>query len=260
VYTGIETRIILNSEAGKIKRSNLDRHLNKFFIYIFLFQILCCLVVSLMATYYVTDQAKKHHYLIWKDENVSLVLEGIYSFFRFWNLLVSLIPISLIVSLESVKLVQSIYIMGDAGMITDEEDKPYRNAHVAQTNIVEELGQVSYVFTDKTGTLTCNEMTFRAMCIGEIESNQLAEHQDALVFGGIETSLNQSTVAHKDRRISATFSQPAERIHSAEDQLHMTDQVPRNNKYEDETSTDAFKDFSKKCGDLPCDRHIVSYP
>ena len=76
---------------------------------------------------------------------------------------------------------------------------------------------MSYVFTDKTGTLTCNEMTFRAMCIGEFTSNQLQGHQDALIFGGIETSLNQNTAAHKDRRISATFNQQGDRIHSVEE-------------------------------------------
>jgi P-type E1-E2 ATPase len=39
-------------------------------------------------------------------------------------------------------------------------------ADVKQTNITEELGQISYIFSDKTGTLTQNEMTFKAFCLG----------------------------------------------------------------------------------------------
>lgn len=34
-------------------------------------------------------------------------------------------------------------------------------------SIIEDLGQLHYIFTDKTGTLTCNQMEFRSMCIGK---------------------------------------------------------------------------------------------
>ena len=38
---------------------------------------------------------------------------------------------------------------------------------VKNMSIIEDLGQLHYIFTDKTGTLTCNEMEFRSMCIGQ---------------------------------------------------------------------------------------------
>ena len=38
---------------------------------------------------------------------------------------------------------------------------------VKNMSIIEDLGQLHYIFTDKTGTLTCNQMEFRSMCIGE---------------------------------------------------------------------------------------------
>jgi phospholipid-transporting ATPase len=51
-------------------------------------------------------------------------------------------------------------------MFTREPNRENRMARVVQTNIVEELGQISYIFSDKTGTLTRNEMTFKALFIG----------------------------------------------------------------------------------------------
>ena len=51
-------------------------------------------------------------------------------------------------------------------MISLDLKREGKTASVAQTNIVEELGQISYLFTDKTGTLTRNEMTFKALCVG----------------------------------------------------------------------------------------------
>ena len=60
-------------------------------------------------------------------------------------------------------------------MFTREPNRENRMARVVQTNIVEELGQISYIFSDKTGTLTRNEMTFKALFIG---GDRLAQAAD----------------------------------------------------------------------------------
>ena len=41
-----------------------------------------------------------------------------------------------------------------------------RNAKVSSTSIIEELGQVDYIFSDKTGTLTRNVMEFKLLHVG----------------------------------------------------------------------------------------------
>ena len=70
----------------------------------------------------------------------------------------NLIPISLIVTMEVVKFQQAQLINYDLDMYYDKTDTP---ALCRTSSLVEELGQIEYVFSDKTGTLTCNEMEFR---------------------------------------------------------------------------------------------------
>lgn len=81
------------------------------------------------------------------------------TWFTFLVLLNILIPISLYVSMELVKLVQAWYINQDVEMYDEVNDVP---AQARTSNLNEELGQVHYIFTDKTGTLTDNVMSFVA--------------------------------------------------------------------------------------------------
>lgn len=73
------------------------------------------------------------------------------------------IPISLVVTIEFVRLIQGQFMTYDVEMYDQEKDMP---AKVQTSNLNEELGQVSFVFSDKTGTLTENVMTFRKFAVG----------------------------------------------------------------------------------------------
>lgn len=84
-------------------------------------------------------------------------MAAIYHFLTAVMLYSYFIPISLYVSIEIVKVLQSIFINSDILMYYEETDKP---AHARTSNLNEELGMVDTVLSDKTGTLTCNSMEF----------------------------------------------------------------------------------------------------
>lgn len=82
------------------------------------------------------------------------------------------VPISLLVTLESVKLVQGIAISNDSDLIQKETNIA---ATVNSSNLNEELGQIEYVFSDKTGTLTCNIMDFKKISIDGISYGEISD-------------------------------------------------------------------------------------
>jgi phospholipid-transporting ATPase len=66
------------------------------------------------------------------------------------------------VTMEIVKYVQSSMIDNDLDLYYEKTNTP---ATARSSSLIEELGQIEYVFSDKTGTLTCNEMEFRECTI-----------------------------------------------------------------------------------------------
>jgi len=140
VYTGDETVCMMNATSTPTKVSGLDLQIN------FLAKFLFILTVSLSAVMV----------LLPPDHSPSVMLK-LLAFFRFILLFSSIVPISLRVSLEMAKVTYALHMFRDDGM---------KGAIVRSSSIAEELGGIEYLLTDKTGTLTRNEMVFRKLHLG----------------------------------------------------------------------------------------------
>ena len=165
IYVGNETKSIINTPNARGKVSSLERLMNYQILVIFLLQIvlssICAVIYILkyikqlpyLKTYIYVDKTQ-NDYSIWQDFPISM---GI------WTLLfTNFVPISLLVTLEGVKFFQAYLIGCDVGMF-DTIRKIGTTVHSSTLN--EELGQVKYVFTDKTGTLTKNNMMFKCISV-----------------------------------------------------------------------------------------------
>ena len=85
--------------------------------------------------------------------------------FGFWFInLMYFVPISLLTSLEVISFIQGNFIMWDMDIYDTDRDLP---AKVQSVNLNEELGMVTYIFSDKTGTLTQNIMEFQKFSCGD---------------------------------------------------------------------------------------------
>ncbi|XP_060821154.1 probable phospholipid-transporting ATPase IIA isoform X1 [Bombus pascuorum] len=142
VYTGQETRSLMNHSAPRSKVGLLDQEINQ------LTKVLFCAVIGLAL--------------------VMMSLKGFngpwYRYmFRFVLLFSYIIPISLRVNLDMGKAFYAWCI---------QRDKEIAGTVVRTTTIPEELGRISYLLSDKTGTLTQNKMVFKKLHLGMISYGQ----------------------------------------------------------------------------------------
>ena len=154
LFTGKETKLMKNASEKRHKMSNIDIVTNHQIGFIFLTQVTLCLICAVGLGAF-TSNIDKHWYLADREPNAGATAAvGFLTFLILYN---NLIPISLYVSMEMVKLVQAVLINNDVDMYHEETDTA---AYARTSALNEELGQVSYILSDKTGTLTCNMMDF----------------------------------------------------------------------------------------------------
>jgi len=178
VYAGHDTKLLQNMGKSKYKQTHIEKTLNKVVIFLIIFQTVLCIITAVLAA----DYNNRHEIEILDDSNKvsgftylegdlneakgGVFMEDIYGFLKFFLLLSSILPISLLVSLEIIKVLQAIWIVNDAKMFSVELDQKCK---VMSVSLNEELGLINNIFTDKTGTLTTNEMVFKACAVAKVK-------------------------------------------------------------------------------------------
>jgi phospholipid-transporting ATPase len=172
VFTGHETKLMRNATAAPIKRTAVERQVNVQIVFLFLLLLALSIGSTVGASIRSWFFANQQWYL---EESTSLggrakgFIEDILTFIILYN---NLIPISLIVTMEVVKFQQAQLINSDLDMYYAKTDTP---ALCRTSSLVEELGQIEYVFSDKTGTLTCNEMEFKCCTVAGVAYSEVVD-------------------------------------------------------------------------------------
>jgi P-type E1-E2 ATPase len=145
VYVGMDTKQMLNHAKTSLKSSKLEGKT----MWTVLLLILVMLLLSSIATVFAR--------VVFKDRKPAAEL-----FFSWLLILARLVPASLIVSLEFIKLFQGLLVSYDKWLYS--ELTSYQ-AKVNNSSVIENMGQIQLVLSDKTGTITCN-----IMCVKDAHS------------------------------------------------------------------------------------------
>ena len=162
IYVGHDTKIMRNSVSAKEKVSKIEHIMNNQIIIVFILQFVIGIISSLIGNIQLYSDRKNLGY-IYPDNEINITFGKIVIIIGTWIILVNnIVPISLLMTLEMVKYIQGIFISWDFHMYDlVNKQKP----KVQTSTLNEELGQVKFIFTDKTGTLTKNYMEYKAMSI-----------------------------------------------------------------------------------------------
>lgn len=166
VYSGKDTKIMKNSGETPSKRSRLTRELNINVILNFFSVFILSLVAGILnGISFRSDKSSKSHFEFGSIGG-SPAVNGIITFWAAVILLQNLIPISLYITIEIVKSFQAFFIYSDCHMYYEPIDYP---CTPKSWSISDDLGQIEYIFSDKTGTLTQNVMEFKKCTINGIQ-------------------------------------------------------------------------------------------
>uniref|UniRef100_A0A663N3V4 Phospholipid-transporting ATPase n=1 Tax=Athene cunicularia TaxID=194338 RepID=A0A663N3V4_ATHCN len=150
IYTGMETKMALNYQAKSQKRSAVE---NK------------ALINTVLKYVWQSEPFRDEPWYNQKTEperKRNLFLRAFTDFLAFMVLFNYIIPVSMYVTVEMQKFLGSYFLTWDEEMFDEDTGE---GPLVNTSDLNEELGQIEYVFTDKTGTLTENNMEFVECCI-----------------------------------------------------------------------------------------------
>ncbi|KZT69864.1 phospholipid-translocating P-type ATPase [Daedalea quercina L-15889] len=165
LFTGEDTKIVLNSGGAPSKRSKVERQMNpQVFINLLILAVMavvCGIVDAVLEQRYYPRSAPWLYDDNQSDNNPQAngAITWAFALITFQNI----IPISLYISIEAVRTIQALFIYFDHEMYYKPTDTP---TLARSWNLSDDLGQIEYIFSDKTGTLTQNKMVFRQCSVG----------------------------------------------------------------------------------------------
>lgn len=199
INTGEDCKIRMNANHHpKAKKPHLERWSNYIVLSLIAYVVLLSIGTSIGYVFWQSRTENRSWYL----SNAAVPFKQI--IIGYGIMYNNIIPLALYVSLEIVKLAQMMLMSSDLNMFDEETQQRMR----CNTNtILENLGQVDYVLTDKTGTLTENNMVFKALSVG---GHRLSQEQIQTVTFDTAThsTVPSNSVGPRPSQLVAELSDP----------------------------------------------------
>ena len=177
IYTGEESKIRVNAQKQRpSKLSSVDRAINRFIVRQLVLLFVLCLIGSVGFLLWQQANQSSAYYLELEDRATAAGVVLLQRFFTFFLLNAQLIPISLYVSMKLARQLQKFFIEFDEAMhhvdkrtlkLTNGAQGDYY-AIDRSMDLNDECGQITHIFSDKTGTLTVNSFDFRKISVNGV--------------------------------------------------------------------------------------------
>ncbi len=171
-YTGRETKVRVRQTTRTSKTAQVETQLNSFILCLITLLISLCLVGTIGIVQHTRERVAGQWWFGERRGEVGATT-GVLQFFTFFLLNAAFIPVSLYVSVRLARTLQVLFMEADELMVHEDEEQlrlsdgvegryPFK---VRCMELNDELGQITHIFSDKTGTLTLNYMEWRKLLV-----------------------------------------------------------------------------------------------
>jgi magnesium-transporting ATPase (P-type) len=171
IYTGSETKLALNEGKYLSKISNFTYQLNVFLLVNICVMLTMAILMSAIGTRSWIKNNMDSHFYIFSDQEPIVDIDeySVKAFMSFYLLFSNLLPLDMAITIIIGKLIATWLVRNDVQMFDFERsciEKELIGCDVKNLSMLEDFAQINHLFCDKTGTLTKNELIFKAMIVG----------------------------------------------------------------------------------------------